>query len=145
MSATTMQSADTPAAKLAFQLYVAIGIAVFLLMMLAGATFRAAQAAWLPIPANFGYELMTLHGAGMVGASGLAGAAVMWYFLRRYVALSTGMFYAMLGLSLAGVVLILAAIGIGRFAGAWTFLYPLPAKSMGVWGTHAAAAFGGGL
>src|SRR5262245_67338 len=145
MSATTMQSADTPAAKLAFQLYVAVGIAVFLLMMLAGATFRAAQGAWLPIPARFGYELMTLHGAGMVGTSGLAGAAVMWYFLRRYVPLSTGMFLAMLGLSLVGVVMILAAIGIGRFAAGWTFLYPLPAKSMGSWGPHAAAAYVGGL
>jgi len=55
------------------------------------------------------------------------------------------MFLAMLGLSLVGVVMILAAIGIGRYAGAWTFLYPLPAKSMGAWGTHAAAAFVGGL
>jgi cytochrome c oxidase subunit 1 len=140
-----MQSPDTPSAKLAFQLYVAIGIAVFLLMMIAGAVFRAAQAAWLPIPANYGYELMTLHGAGMVGVSGLAGTAVMWYFLRRYVTLSTGMFLAMLALSLVGVVMILAAIGIGRFAGAWTFLYPLPARGMGIWGPHAAAAFVGGL
>src|SRR5262249_49887377 len=51
----------------------------------------------------------------------------------------------MLGLSLVGVVMILAAIGIGRFAGAWTFLYPLPAHSMGVWGANAAAGFVGGL
>ena len=138
-------STDTPSARLAFQLYVAIGVGVFLLMMVVGALFRATQAAFAPIPANFAYELMTLHGAGMVGVSGLAGSAVMWYFLRRYVALSTGMFLAMLSLSLVGVVMILAAIGLGRFAGGWTFLYPLPANSMGVWGPHAAAAFVGGL
>jgi cytochrome c oxidase subunit I len=144
-AATALQSSDTSAAKLAFQLYVAIGTAVFLLMMVAGAVFRAAQASWLAVPPNFAYELMTLHGAGMVGTSGLAGAAIMWYFLRRHVALSTGIFLAMLGLSLVGVVMILGAIGLGRFAGAWTFLYPLPGKSMGVWGAHAAAAFVGGL
>jgi cytochrome c oxidase subunit 1 len=145
MNATTTQSADTLSAKLAFQLYAAIGIAVFLLMMIAGAAFRAAQATWLPLPANLVYEIMTLHGAGMVGVSGLGGAAVMWYFLRRYVSLSTGMFLVMLGLSLVGVVMILAAIGIGNFAAGWTFLYPLPAHSMGVWGANAAACFVGGL
>jgi cytochrome c oxidase subunit 1 len=145
MNAANLASANTSSAKLAFQLYVAIGIAVVLLMMIAGAALRAAQAALLPIPPNYAYEIMTLHGAGMVGVAGLAGAAVMWYFLRRYVTLSTGMFLAMLGLSLVGVIMILAAIGIGRFAGAWTFLYPLPAKSMGMWGPHAAAAFVGGL
>jgi cytochrome c oxidase subunit 1 len=139
------RSRDTPAARLAFQLYAAIGVGVFLLMMLAGALLRATQAALAPIPANLAYELMTLHGAGMVGTAGLAGAAVMWYFLRRHVRLSTAMFLAMLCLSLIGVVMILAAIAVGRFAAGWTFLYPLPANSMGVWGPHAAAAFVGGL
>ncbi len=132
---------DTPKAKFAFQLYAAVGILVFLLMMLAGVVMRATQGAWLGIPPNYFYEVLTLHGAGMVGTAGLAGAAVMWYFLRRYVELTTSAFLAMMGLSLAGVVLILLSIGLGDFAGAWTFLYPLPAHSMGLWSANAAAAF----
>lgn len=145
MSPTESVSQPTPAARSAFQAYVVVGIAVFLLMMLAGSLLRATNALWLPLPANYYYELMTLHGAGMVGTAGLASAAVMWYFLRRYVQLSNGIFVTMLGVSLVGVVMIIGAIGLGHFAGAWTFLYPLPAKSLGVWGTHAAAAFVGGL
>ncbi len=134
----------TPA-RLAFQLYVGIGVAVFLLMMVAGAVLRMIQGQWIDIPPDYFYQVMTLHGAGMVGTSGLAAAAVMWYFLRRHVNLSTGAFLTMLGLSLVGVVMILAAIGIGGFAAAWTFLYPLPAKSAGLWGPHAAAGYVGGL
>ncbi len=139
------QSAKDAQARLAFQLYVGIGVAVFLLMMIAGAVMRMVQGTWIDLAPNYFYEVMTLHGAGMVGTSGLAGAAVMWYFLRKYVNLSTGAFLTMLALSLVGVVMILASIGIGGFAGAWTFLYPLPAKSMGLWSVHAAAGYVGGL
>lgn len=144
VNTATLASPDTPGARLAFQMYAAIGSIVFLLMMVVGVALRATQATWLPIAPNYAYQLLTLHGAGMVGTAGLAGAAVMWYFLRRYVPLSTRMFVAMLILSLIGVIMIIAAIGVGGYAGAWTFLYPLPAKGM-AWGTHAAAAFAGGL
>lgn len=138
-------TANTASARLAFQSYAGIGVLVFLLMMLAGAVLRMAQGTWLDVPADVFYQIMTLHGAGMVGTSGLAGAAVMWYFLRKYVNLSTGIFVTMLVLSLVGVVMILVAIGVGGFAGAWTFLFPLPAKSNGVWSIHAAAGYIGGL
>jgi len=146
MASVTVESVpNEPSARRTFQAYAAIGIAVFLLMMLAGLAMRATHARWLGVPPDLFYQLLTLHGAGMVGTAGLAGATVMWYFLRRHVPLSTGVFVAMLGLSLAGVVLILGGILVGGFAGAWTFLYPLPAKPMGLWGTHAAAAFVVGL
>jgi cytochrome c oxidase subunit I len=138
-------SQNSPGARLAFQSYLGIGVLVFLLMMVAGAALRMAHGKWIDVPANVFYQIMTLHGAGMVGTAGLAGAAVMWYFLRKYVNLSTGIFTAMLVLSLVGVVMILAAIGIGGFAGAWTFLFPLPAKSVGQWSNHAAAGYIGGL
>ncbi|MBM3394454.1 MAG: cytochrome C oxidase subunit I [Betaproteobacteria bacterium] len=135
----------TSRARTAFQAYVGIGVLVFLLMMLAGAVLRMSHGKWLALPDNIFYQIMTLHGAGMVGTAGLAGAAVMWYFLRKYVKLSTGIFLAMLILSLIGVVMILAAIGLGGFAAGWTFLFPLPAQSKGVWSAHAAAGYIGGL
>ncbi|QHS11215.1 cbb3-type cytochrome c oxidase subunit I [Sinimarinibacterium sp. NLF-5-8] len=142
---TQSVSPVTGSAKLAFQLYTLIGLAVFLLMMIVGGLLRASQGTYIGLPSDAFYQLMTLHGAGMVGTAGLAGTAVMWYFLRRYVALSTGVFLAMLLLSLVGVVLIIGGIWLGRYAGAWTFLYPLPAKSMGLWSVHGAAAFCTGL
>lgn len=142
---TQATTENSSGARIAFQSYAGIGVLVFLLMMLAGAVLRMAHGRWIEIPDDVFYQIMTLHGAGMVGTSGLAGAAVMWYFLRKYVRLSTGIFVTMLALSLIGVVMILAAIGIGGFAGAWTFLFPLPAKSNGMWSAHAAAGYIGGL
>ena len=65
----------------------------------------------------------------------------MWYFLSRYVSLTPGILVANLVFFLVGVVLVLGAIFIGGFAAAWTFLFPLPAHSLNVWGLGAAAAY----
>lgn len=127
------------------QLYVGTTLAVLLLMMLAGVAMRAAQGTIIQLPPDLFYQLMTLHGVGMVGIAGLAGLSVMWYFLRRYVELTPAIFFTNLLLFITGVVMILSAILIGKFGAGWTFLYPLPAKSMGLWGTHAAALYVAGL
>ncbi|MGH6825411.1 cbb3-type cytochrome c oxidase subunit I [Methyloceanibacter sp.] len=119
--------------------------AVFLLMMLVGLLMRSAQGNLVVVDPVLFYQLMTAHGVGMVGAAGLSGAAVMWYFLGRHVPLSTTVFAIFLGLFLLGVVLILGAIFVGGFAAAWTFLYPLPAHSGGAWSDNAAVAFLCGL
>lgn len=119
--------------------------AVVLLMMVFGLLMRLAQGGLIGIPPARFYELLTLHGAGMVGIAALGGAAVMWHFLGQYVRLSGAIFVANLVLFLVGVAMILASVLGGGFAGAWTFLYPLPAQSLGVWGTGAAALFVGGL
>lgn len=115
--------------------------AVFALMMLIGLVMRAAQGDLIDLdPAQF-YQLLTAHGAGMVGTAGLSGAAIMWYFVGRYVHLSAAMYWAFLGLFLLGVVLILTSIFIGQYGGGWTFLFPLPALSGGAWEPWAAAMF----
>jgi cytochrome c oxidase subunit 1 len=125
--------------------YLAVTGAVLLLMMLAGLLMRAAQAGYVSIPADIFYQVMTAHGIGMVGIAGLAGSAIMWHFLSAHVRLTPMILGANLVLFLLGVVMILSAIFLGGFAGAWTFLYPLPSLSGGAWGTGAAALHLGGL
>jgi len=114
---------------------------VLALLMVFGLLMRASQAGFITVPPNRFYQLLTAHGIGMVAIAGLGGAAVMWYFLSRYVALSHAILLANLIFFLAGVVLVLGSIFIGGFAAGWTFLFPLPAHSLGVWGTGAAACY----
>ncbi|WP_170351570.1 cbb3-type cytochrome c oxidase subunit I [Ruegeria atlantica] len=115
--------------------------AVFALMMVFGLIMRAAQGQWIEVDPALFYQLLTAHGAGMVGTAALSGAAIMWYFCGRHIVLTAGIFWAFLALFLLGVVLILGSIFIGGYGGAWTFLFPLPAMSGGAWEAGAAAAF----
>jgi len=121
--------------------YVAVAAAVLLLLMLFGLALRLAHAEWIALPPLYFYQLLTAHGIGMVAIVGLGTAGIQWYFLARQVRLSVAILYANLALFLAGVVLVLAGIFVGGFAAAWTFLYPLPARPMGVWPQWAAAAY----
>lgn len=121
--------------------YMAISALVFVLMMLLGLLLRMEQAAWLGIGPALFYQVMTAHGAGMVGISGLAASGVLWYFLRRYVGLTVGILWANLVLFLLGVVGILCGIFLFGFGGGWTFLFPLPSHGMGAWGTAGAACY----
>ena len=118
---------------------------VFVLLMLFGLLMRASQAGMLPLEPTLFYQLMTAHGIGMVGTCGFAGVGVMWYFVRQYAPVTTGIFWAFVGLFLVGVVLILAAIFLMGFAAGWTFLYPLPAQSGGVWSANATVVYLTGL
>jgi len=139
------ETSYTPGATLpgrgVVSLYMAITAVVLALLMVFGLLMRASQAGIIAIPANRFYQLLTAHGIGMVAISGLGGAGVMWYFLWRYVALSRAILIANLAFFLAGVVCVLGAIFIGGFAAAWTFLFPLPARSLGVWGPGATASY----
>ena len=135
----------TGSARAGVLTYLAISALVYVAMMLLGLLMRLTQATWLGVPPNLFYQVMTAHGAGMVGISGLAGAGVIWYFLRRYVDLTPGILWANLAFFLLGVMLILGGIFLGGYAGAWTFLFPLPARGLGLWGVPGAAAFLFGL
>ena len=115
--------------------------AVFALMMVLGLLMRAAQGNLIELDPALFYQILSAHGAGMVGTAGLSGAAIMWYFVGRYVPLSAKMYWAFIGLFLLGVVFILVSIFIGGYGGAWTFLFPLPAMSGGAWEPWAGALF----
>lgn len=135
----------SPLASAEVKVYAAISGVVVLLMMVFGLVMRMTQGQMLPIEPGLFYQLMTAHGIGMVAIAGLGGSAVMWHFLGKYVNLRAGFAWANLAFFLAGVVLVLGGIFVGGFAAAWTFLYPLPANGMGMWGKHAAAAYMGGV
>src|SRR5215471_503062 len=129
----------------AVRLTMALSGLVLVLMMICGLWLRMSQGGILNMdPAPF-YQVMTVHGVSMVGIAGLTGAAMMWFFRARHVQLTGWVYWLMLVLVLLGVAFILGAIFLGGFAGAWTFLYPLPAHSAGVWEPVAAAAFLVGL
>src|SRR5215216_6499032 len=121
--------------------YMGITAIVLALLMVFGLLMRASQAGIITVPPDRFYQLLTAHGIGMVAISGLGGAGVMWYFLSRHVSLSPMILAANLVCFLVGVVCVLGGIFIGGFAAAWTFLFPLPAHSQGVWGPGAAAAY----
>jgi cytochrome c oxidase subunit 1 len=125
--------------------YLAVSALVFLLMMALGVLLRLAQSGALALPPDWFYRVLTLHGVGMVGISGLAGVAVMWHFLGRHVELTQGVLVANLALFLLGVVLLFAPVLFAGYAGAWTFLYPLPQHSGGAWAPSAAAVHLSGL
>jgi cytochrome c oxidase subunit 1 len=145
MTVQAIQSRGGISARAAVLAYVAVCGLVLLLMIVLGLTMRLAQAQWLNVDPGFFYVIMTMHGAGMVGIAGLSGAAVMWYFVRRHVPVTTGVFLANLVFFLIGAVLILGAGFIGGFGGAWTFLFPLPAHSGDVWSANAAGTYMLGL
>jgi cytochrome c oxidase subunit 1 len=119
----------------------AITAIVLALLMVFGLLMRTSQAGFITVPPNRFYQLLTAHGIGMVAIAGLGGAGVMWFFLSRYVTLSRGILLANLVCFLLGVVLVLGAIFVGGFAAAWTFLFPLPAKSLGAWSMDATACY----
>jgi cytochrome c oxidase subunit 1 len=127
------------------KLYAGIAGLVLLLLMAFGVAMRMEQGGLMGIAPDIFYQILTAHGIGMVAIAGLGGAAVMWHFLGQYVRLHQGAAIANLALFLLGVVLVLGSIFVGGFAAGWTFLFPLPSHSMGLWSQHAAAAYMAGV
>ncbi len=127
--------------RVAFNLYIVTAVALFAGLMLIGLTMRMAQATWLAVQPDLFYKLLSMHGAGMVGAASLATTAVMWFFLRKYVRLHLWAFLTNYVLFMLGALCIIASIFIGGYGALWTFLYPMPVRGLGLWTSNAAALF----
>jgi len=121
--------------------YLVLSGSFVLLMMLFGTLMLLSQGEIIHLDMGKFYEIMTMHGTGMIGFAALGASAVMWYFLKQYVELSKGILYLNLAMALLGAVLVVIGIFGFDFAGAWTFLYPLPAISGGAWGETGAALY----
>ncbi len=135
----------TPAARKVLTGYLAVFGVVLLLMMTFGLLMRLNQGTLIGLGADRFYQTLTVHGTGMVGVTGMGGAAIMWYFLGRHMRLSVPVLAFNLVAFIVGAAMILYAAFIGGFAAGWTFLWPLPAKSMGQWEIGAAALHMSGL
>lgn len=125
--------------------YLATTGLVLILMMIFGLLMRLSQSGWLVLDPALFYQLLTVHGTGMVGIASLGGAALMWHFLSAHVRLNGWVMGANFVLFLIGVVAILVADFLGGFGAAWTFLYPLPAISQDAWPVWAAELHLAGL
>ncbi|QHS24408.1 cytochrome C oxidase subunit I [Virgibacillus sp. MSP4-1] len=114
-------------------------------MMIFGVVMLLNQGNVIKIGPDFFYQLMTVHGIGMVGMATIGGVAIMWYFLSKYVALNPKIFKINITLSVLAIVSILIAVFGFKFSDAWTFLYPLPSQSAAAKGMAGAMFFFSGI
>ncbi len=132
-------------AQRTIRIYLILSGIVLFSMMILGFLLLLSQGEIYIIDNSLLYEIMTVHGTGMIGIGAFAAAAIMWHFLSQYVELSTGILVANLVCFLVGVVIVLIGVFQYHFAGAWTFLYPLPSMSGGAWNVTASVLYLSGM
>ncbi len=133
----------TPAERTSFQrLTLAWGgtlLVLFPVLGLLGFFMRLYQANFFPnLDPTWFYTVLTLHGVGMVGLWFITGFSGVLYLLARIVRPSLTISRIAFSLTLVGVLLLVVATLVGRFATGWYFLYPLPYRSGGAWANWAA-------
>jgi cytochrome c oxidase subunit I len=136
-----MDNATRNSVKKGVSFSLVVTAVVLVLMMIFGVIMLLNQGNIVKIPSQMFYQIMTVHGTGMIGIAAVGGSAIMWHFLSKYIQLNPKVMFTNLTLSLIGVVMILAAIFGYNFSDGWTFLYPLPAASAKIYGTTGAFLF----
>ena len=132
---------------LVFRVWLGTAGGLLILLAVTGMVLRTIQAARGDVSDALFYQLLSLHGSGMIGVGLGAGVALFWFVLRRELPFNLRVMRLYYGLSLTGVVVIMVAIFGGGYDSAWTFLYPLPGQPGGVtpWGPWAGFTFLVGL
>jgi cytochrome c oxidase subunit I len=141
MSSHTIHSSS----KKAVLSHLIVAAAVLVLMMVFGVVMLLNQGEFISIGADTFYKIMTAHGIGMIGMATVGGAAIMWYFLSKYLSLNPKVFILNIIFSILAFASILIAVFGFNFSDAWTVLYPLPAKSAEFLGMGGAMFFFGGV
>jgi cytochrome c oxidase subunit 1 len=106
-----------------------LGTSAFVLLglALAGGAMRLAQANGGNLFSNnVFYEVMSIHGSGMVAVGLMAGAGVLWHLVSDEIEVSVMVNRFVFLLTVTGLLLIFAAVMLFGYSSAWTFLYPLP-------------------
>ena len=113
-------------------------LVLFPVLGLLGLFMRFSHANFFPnLDPIWFYAALTLHGVGMVGLWFITGFSGVLYLLSHYIRPSLAVSRLSFALTLVGVLLIVIATLIGRFAAGWYFLYPLPYRSGGAWANWA--------
>lgn len=121
---------------------------LLLILALAGVLLRVLQAlGGSAVSDAVFYQVMSLHGSGMIGVGLGTGVALLWFALRHDLPFSHRLMRVYYAMSLLGVVIIVVAIVGGGYSAAWTFLYPLPGQPGGpsAWGPWSGFTFLVGL
>lgn len=118
--------------------YLVTGFVAFLAMGLLGFIMRLDQSGVFQLSLSWFYRILTLHGAGMVSSSLLAGMGALVGTLADSVRLRERPLWIGFLLYVLGMGLVVLATLVGGFAAGWTVLYPLPYHSLGGWSLWAA-------
>jgi len=118
---------------------------VILAMMAFGVIMLLNQGNIIQVDMGMFYKILTVHGTGMIGVAALGASGILWYFLSQYVKLNHHIFRLNIALFIFGVFSVVVSIFKYDFAGGWTFLYPLPAQSGGMWGEIGATFYLSGM
>lgn len=125
-----MQEAEMTRHERLLKHRILVFLLAFPLLILLGLLMRLHQAGRINVGIGEFYTYMTLHGMGMTILIFSTVLAVLWYVLgKKYLRLNQDLGRDLFYAELLGFLLIVVGGLIGKFAGGWYFLYPLPFKA----------------